>query len=247
MSNQTIYALLVKEGLSPVGACAVMGNMQAESAMKANNAQDGMSKMSDAEYTAAVDNGTYTNFVRDSVGYGLCQWTYYTRKQALLAYAKSKGVSIGNEAMQVEFCIKELRTGYPKLWLYLCDATGVYEAAERVCKEYENPAIKNVNVRAEFANQFYMTFGSMNVNDYEIAATEKTGESYWPPRTLAYGMFGPDVTALQGLLCAHGYSLTADGQFGNKTKAAVEAFQKAHGLKVDGIAGPKTFVKLTER
>jgi len=27
--------------------------------------------MSDAQYTAAVDNGSYTNFIHDSAGYGL--------------------------------------------------------------------------------------------------------------------------------------------------------------------------------
>lgn len=245
MSEQTIYAQLVKAGLSPVGACAVMGNMKAESAMRANNAQDGMTKMSDADYTAAVDNGTYSNFVRDSVGYGLCQWTYYTRKQALLAYAQSKGVSIGDEAMQVDFTIKELKSDYPKLWEYLTAANGVYDAASRVCKEYERPAVNNVNVRADYANQYYMSLSSMSVNDNEVAA-EKSSESSWPPRTLSYGTFGADVLAFQALLMAHGYSLGVDGQFGNKTKAMAMAFQAEHGLTPDGIAGPRTWEKLVE-
>ena len=56
LSNQSIYLQLVASGMSPVAACAMMGNMQAESAMRANNAQDGMTRLSDAEYTAAVDN-----------------------------------------------------------------------------------------------------------------------------------------------------------------------------------------------
>lgn len=36
----------------------------------------------------------------------------------------------------------------------------------------------------------------------------------------------------------------ADGDFGDATEAAVRAFQKTNGLKVDGIAGEKTFEKL---
>ena len=36
----------------------------------------------------------------------------------------------------------------------------------------------------------------------------------------------------------------ADGVFGPKTKAAVIAFQKKHGLTADGIVGPKTWAKL---
>jgi hypothetical protein len=39
--------------------------------------------MNDASYTAAVDNGSYTNFTHDFAGYGLAQWTYWSRKQGL--------------------------------------------------------------------------------------------------------------------------------------------------------------------
>ncbi len=55
-------------------------------------------------------------------------------------------------------------------------------------------------------------------------------------------MRGEDVKALQTALSEHGYSPgKIDGIFGRKTEKAVKAFQKANGLKVDGVAGPKTF------
>lgn len=47
-------------------------------------------------YTAAVDSGKYTDFVHDSAGYGLAQWTYWSRKEGLLKLTQKKGVSIGN-------------------------------------------------------------------------------------------------------------------------------------------------------
>ena len=84
----------------------MMGNLFAESALSPINLQNTYEKKlgySDSAYTAAVDNGTYTNFVKDSAGYGLAQWTFWSRKQNLLNYAKSKGVSIGNLNMQLEF------------------------------------------------------------------------------------------------------------------------------------------------
>ena len=36
----------------------------------------------------------------------------------------------------------------------------------------------------------------------------------------------------------------ADGDFGPATETALKAFQQSHGLAVDGIAGPDTFLKL---
>jgi hypothetical protein len=41
-------------------------------------------KMTDAGYTSAVDDGRYKNFVKDGAGYGLAQWTFWSRKQNLL-------------------------------------------------------------------------------------------------------------------------------------------------------------------
>lgn len=273
MSIQTIYIRLVQAGMSPVGACAMMGNMQAESAMRSDNVQDGMG-YGDANYTAVVDAGTI-DFVGDGRGYGLCQWTFGARKRNLLEYARARGVSIGNETMQVDFCIKELQTEYASLWQYLCSATGVYEAASRICKEYERPAVNNVDVRAQFANQFYMTLGSMDIQtggaspsptvdntptgepeDAIFHTPAGTGgaspaptqhEIYWPPRVLAYGMFGPDVVALQGMLTAHGYFAPVSSQFDNKTRAMVMAFQAEKGLSTDGIAGNLTWTALLRR
>ena len=263
MSAQTIYFKLVEAGMSPVGACAMLGNMQAESGMRANNAQDGYG-YTDEGYTAKVDAGQL-NFI-DSIGYGLCQWTYGPRKLKLLQFARSRGVSVGDEDMQVDFCIQELRSEYPKLWLYLCDATGVYEAAEKICTEYERPAVNNVNARAGYANGFYMSFGGVEPSQSptvtaggELPQSGKgshpgvppegepsENESYWPPRMLALGMYGPDVVALQGLLIAHGYPAGVSGSFDSATAVQLMAFQAAKGLKADGIAGRKSWAALTK-
>lgn len=48
----------------------------------------------------------------------------------------------------------------------------------------------------------------------------------------------------------HGYTLGGfgcDGSFGSSTEKAVKKFQKAKGLKVDGIVGQKTWKALTKR
>ena len=62
---------------------------------------------------------------------------------------------------------------------------------------------------------------------------------------LRKGSSGDEVEELQVLLNArYGAGLEADGDFGTKTEAAVKSFQKAHGLTIDGIVGPKTWAAL---
>lgn len=58
------------------------------------------------------------------------------------------------------------------------------------------------------------------------------------------GSKGEDVKSVQYLLSQQGHPLTVDGIFGPLTKAAVEAFQAAHGLAADGIVGNQTWPQL---
>lgn len=63
--------------------------------------------------------------------------------------------------------------------------------------------------------------------------------------TLVEGDRGTDVKALQFLLKARTFSAgDVDGVFGPDTKKAVEKFQRAKGLTVDGIVGPNTWTIL---
>lgn len=49
---------------------------------------------------------------------------------------------------------------------------------------------------------------------------------------------------VQSSLNSLGEHLVIDGDYGEMTKSAVKRFQAAHGLRVDGWAGPKTFICL---
>jgi hypothetical protein len=62
--------------------------------------------------------------------------------------------------------------------------------------------------------------------------------------TLKQGASGSAVVKLQKALAKKGFKVTADGQFGPKTRAVVEAFQKKAKLTADGIVGPKTWKAL---
>jgi Putative peptidoglycan binding domain len=55
---------------------------------------------------------------------------------------------------------------------------------------------------------------------------------------------GDLVVWAQEHLVTAGYPTAVDGDFGPSTQAAVEGFQTAHGLTVDGIVGPATWTAL---
>jgi len=64
-------------------------------------------------------------------------------------------------------------------------------------------------------------------------------------RPLRQGMSGWDVAALQFLLAWHGFPSGAfDGRFGDRTEAALLAFQAWAGVPPVGIAGPRTVAAL---
>ena len=153
MKTKEIYDILRDGGLSHAGALGMIGNMMAEAgpSLPSNVAQRGMTKLSDAQYTAAADNGLI-DFVHDAVGYGLCQWTYHSRKQGLLNYARQQGVSVGDGVMQVNYALKELREEYGGIYGVLCNSTSIDDCADVVCTQYEFPAVNNLAERRQYAH-----------------------------------------------------------------------------------------------
>ena len=144
-------------------AAGFNGNINAESGMRSNNLQDTYARefgMSDAQYTAAVDSGEYTNFINDSAGYGLCQWTYHTRKKKLYDLAKAKNKSISDIDVQLELLLKELK-GMTGLYNTLKNATSVRQASDAFMIQFENPYDKSEKRKEERAN-----FGMVYYNKY---------------------------------------------------------------------------------
>ena len=159
---KVIWDYFKVKGLNDFGIAGLMGNLYAESGLKPTNLQNTYEKKlgyTDAEYTAAVDQGKYTNFVKDSAGYGLAQWTYWSRKQNLLDFAQSKNKSIGDLNMQLDFLYKELSEGYKNSVLkVLCEAKSVLEASNSVLLKFERPADQSETVqnkRAGFGQTYY--------------------------------------------------------------------------------------------
>lgn len=196
MKAQEIYDILRAGGLSRAGALGMLGNMGAESGLKENIAQRGMTKYSDEEYTRLADEGKI-NFCQDGVGYGLVQLTYWSRKQAYYDYVKQLGVSVGDGVAQCDFVLLELREQYPALLKLLCESDNIDECADRICADYERPAVNNFLKRRELAHKY-----------------EKEIPAYTPPiKEPVSATFPPDPTVLafQLWMCYNGYSVECTG------------------------------------
>jgi zinc D-Ala-D-Ala carboxypeptidase len=75
------------------------------------------------------------------------------------------------------------------------------------------------------------------VDDAEDALT-----MVWP--VVRSGQVNQDVTTVQYLLKAAGFTVSLDGSYGAGTETAVKSFQRARGLVADGIVGTSTWAKL---
>ena len=213
-NEEKIWNYLKSKGLSDYGAAGLMGNLYAESGLRPNNLQntyEGKFGMADAEYTELVDKGRYTNFVRDSAGYGLAQWTYWSRKEALLAYAKASKKSIGDLEMQLVFLLKEL-SSYGLLGRLKTVST-VLEASNIVLLEFEKPASMNTAAtqvkRAEYGQKYFDKYAkkgsvsSMGFSNSPLATVRMISPNRTPNRnhaidTITIHCFVGQVTAKRG-------------------------------------------------
>ena len=163
MNEKVIWDFLYDKLQNAYGAAGLMGNLYVESKLNPKNLQSSAEKklkMTDEEYTNAVDNGIYPSFVGDKYGYGLAQWSYSTRKEKLLEFAKQRNESIGNLNMQLLFLWNELQT-YKTCLATLKNAKNVREASDAIVEKYEKPADQSEKAkqnRANYGIEYYNTF-----------------------------------------------------------------------------------------
>ena len=204
-STQKIWDKLISAGMTKAGAAGLMGNLDAESALNPKNLQNTYEKSlgyTDESYTKAVDNGTYANFVKDCAGYGLAQWTYWARKQALLSYAQVCGKSIGDLDMQLDFLLKELSESYPAVLKTLKTTDDVKTASDCVMCQYERPADTSTTAkskRAALGLKYYNMFAG------RTAPTKSIPEI---AQEVLAGLWGDGFERREKLICA-GYDYNA--------------------------------------
>jgi N-acetylmuramoyl-L-alanine amidase len=84
----------------------------------------------------------------------------------------------------------------------------------------------------------YTVFGFLSYNDF---FTDRSNSNTASSMIVKYGSRGTEVKTVQTKLKKWGfYKGSVDGVYGWRTRTAVIAFQRKHGLKADGIAGNAT-------
>jgi len=203
--GQQIWDYLLEEIGNEYGVSAIMGNLAAESGMIPYIVQGDTAPYTYSQtYTSQVDSGTISeyDFVNNGPnggGYGLAQWTYPTRKQALYNLKVSTGQSIGALNLGLEYLMTELTTNYVDVYNEMRNATDIDSATTYFLWNFENPASYPgiEEERQALANQVYSEYhGSAFVP--RLTKDGMLGAKYWYSNTnpfYASGLYGlPNCT-----------------------------------------------------
>lgn len=248
--QQTIYNVLRKHGLTEAAAFGMLGNLWCESNCEPFRLQGDFSsyKTVSKAYVQRATNGQMSKdeFCK-AVGFGIAQWTYPQRKANLWSFWKESGKALDSAEMQADFIVHELQTEYQPLLQFLKNTSDIFTATSRICREYERPAVNNIDARFQAANRI----------KYEIDLNDSTVEPQPTPepeedhslqlRTIDCHCTGfHEIWLLQALLLCRNYPVLVDGIWikNDTTDIAVEAFQKANNLKPDRCVGKLTWKEL---
>lgn len=215
-----IWGALKAAGYREIEIAGIMGNLQEESGLSPINLQYVYEKilhMTDQEYTDKVNSGEYSykQFYSDHAGYGLVQWTWYQRKQAMY---QACWPDIGSLEKQVAYMIKEL-SWYPHVIAMLHKATTIRECSDIILHYYEAPGDQSLAVeirRAGYAQKIY--------NDMHVEPTPVN--AWYVCQCASYKTEKGALAAAQKLKNAHvyrshtpGYFAVALGQYATEAEA----------------------------
>ena len=153
------------------GVAGLMGNLYGESSLIPGRVENDFT----ADYSISVD---YTNKLNSGQvsreefrwntsppqtngygpGYGLAQWTFYTRKYNYYDYF-SAGMhgQAGSVIFEVWFLLWELQTDYSSTYNVLKNATSVNQASDYVLEHFENPDHwqNYITIRRQYSQNLY--------------------------------------------------------------------------------------------
>lgn len=129
------------KGLNDYAIAGIMGNLFCESGINPKNLENSKEHLlgyNDDTYTKAVDNNTH-DFVNDKSGYGIAQWTFWSRKKGLFDLSKSRNISIGDLYLQLDYLWKELSVDYLNVYNDAQSASSVRMMSDSFLVNFERP------------------------------------------------------------------------------------------------------------
>lgn len=141
---------------------------------------------------------------------------------------------------------REGAAGQARLMARFIEKSGLKQALEKrdweaFARGYNGPGFRKNAYHTKLAAAYGRHGGAATGGGAAVGEAEPAA----PARMLlGEGSAGEAVRDLQQNLAALGYPLAIDGIFGKETEKAVRAFQRDHGLGVDGIVGPRTLAAI---
>lgn len=195
-----IYKVCRAAGVTYAGAIGMLGNLQGETSdfdpMSCETQYLNRYGLTDAEYTRRADAGEKIHgdyyFTHDAAGYGIVQWTYWSRKKGLLDFSKAVGKSVGDLDVQIAYMLKELSGYYTAAWQVLTATDSIYEAVKICVTAYEKPANQAdaISRRTAYANAWAKLIPDGDAAEpSEPAQDDKpAGESYDRRKVIALAL-----------------------------------------------------------
>lgn len=173
-NEKEIFDGLKSLGFTDFASAGIMANLWIESGFKPNNVQNTYEKYigTDTEYTAKINAGDIhiEQFANSPAGYGLAQWSAYSRKKALFAFVMEHSKDISDLHDQLSFLALECQNS--GLFDKLNKCLSPFDAGVLFMLKFERPknqteqAQKN---RGNLAIRFYNdNVSSVSVIDKEM-------------------------------------------------------------------------------
>ena len=220
-NGRKIWATLQSKGYSKAATAGIMGNMWRESGFDPSNLENSFESTlgSDEEYTARMQKGLDSNdksvresFINDKAGYGICQWTYSSRKEDFWDYVKGSGYKINDLTVQLKFMLYEANNTREYIGSGEFKNMDDPDKAARVYMErFEGPDGQSVegNIRANYAKEIYEQYKGLSGYNMTIKGEIKDGQVI-----LSGNM---DGTPLSGMAELKGTFFSGEGCVGSES------------------------------
>lgn len=121
-------------GLTREQVIAVIANMYSEGELSPTNRQNTSDNYD-------IEDPNYVYLTNDNVGYGICPWTYYSRKEGLQNMANEMGKEVSDLDVQLAYFQYEMEQSYDfrNIWPAFLAIQDREDAVEYFYCEIENP------------------------------------------------------------------------------------------------------------